>query len=237
MGRKRLPDGRPYPGHRRLHCVTYSQGAGCKISGSCSVVPVERAPMLHCSDQINLTPARRRRRHGVAQRAIAQRAVGQRAPTCFQARSTGSPCHGRVAARRWRSAGCHVATRPRTRKPDRERAPGVESFEHHLAASASNVAPAAADAWRKLARGVAQFDYDARPMARQLVADTLSRIAIYQSGFVQNINHGTIGVVLAGKRGNTRMTNVDRRTSEWRAAEDLTLSGTASIPLPIVTNP
>ncbi|WP_330995010.1 recombinase family protein [Burkholderia stagnalis] len=55
MGRKRLPDGRPYPGHRRLHCVTYSQGAGCKISGSCSVVPVERALMLYCSDQMNLT--------------------------------------------------------------------------------------------------------------------------------------------------------------------------------------
>ena len=55
MSRKRMADGRPAPGHRRLHCVTYSTGAGCKVSGSCSVVPVERALMLYCSDQINLT--------------------------------------------------------------------------------------------------------------------------------------------------------------------------------------
>ncbi|WP_241244868.1 hypothetical protein [Burkholderia ambifaria] len=50
MSRKRTADGRPAPGHRRLHCVTYSTGAGCKVSGSRSVVPVERALMLHCSD-------------------------------------------------------------------------------------------------------------------------------------------------------------------------------------------
>ncbi len=55
MGRKRQSDGRPHAGHRRLHCVTYSTGAGCKVSGSCSVVPVERALMLYCSDQINLS--------------------------------------------------------------------------------------------------------------------------------------------------------------------------------------
>ncbi|WP_232437268.1 recombinase family protein [Burkholderia ubonensis] len=55
MGRRRMADGRPSPGHRRLQCVTYSQSSGCKIGGSCSVVPVERALMLYCSDQINLT--------------------------------------------------------------------------------------------------------------------------------------------------------------------------------------
>lgn len=233
MGRKRLPDGRPYPGHRRLHCVTYSQGAGCKISGSCSVVPVERAPMPHCSDQINLT----RLLEGdagtalpSAQLASAHQRVSE--PEAQVRRTTDALLRddgeGPAAVlQRVRELESQIASERRD----------VESFEHHLAASASNVAPAAADAWRKLARGVEQLDYDARPMARQLVADTLSRIAIYQSGFVQNINHGTIGVVLVGKRGNTRMTNVDRRTSERRAAEDLTLSGTASIPLPIVTNP
>ncbi|WP_232445636.1 recombinase family protein [Burkholderia ubonensis] len=111
----------------------------------------------------------------------------------------------------------------------------VESFEHHLAASA--VAPAAADAWRELVQGVEQLDYDARLMARQLVADTFSRIVIYQSGFQPDIDRDTIRVVLVGKRGNTRMLNVDRHTGDWCAAEDLHLSEATSIPLPGVTNP
>ncbi|AOJ64395.1 integrase [Burkholderia ubonensis] len=228
MGRKRLPDGRPYPGHRRLHCVTYSQSVGCKISGSCSVVPVERALMLYCSDQMNLT----RLLEGdagtasiSAQLASARQRVAEleaqirRVTDALLFDDGDAPA---AVLRRVRELESQLASERRD----------VESFEHHLAASASNVAPAAADAWRELVQGVEQLDYDARLMARQLVADTFSRIVIYQSGFQPETDHGTIGVVLVGKRGNTRMLNVDRRTGEWRSAEDIELSGLATIPLP-----
>src|SRR5690606_36186407 len=47
-------DGTLLDGHRRLHCTSYSSGAGCKAS-SCSVVPVEKALLSYCSDQMNLT--------------------------------------------------------------------------------------------------------------------------------------------------------------------------------------
>jgi hypothetical protein len=104
----------------------------------------------------------------------------------------------------------------------------VDSFEHHLAASASNVAPAAADPWRELANGVEQLDYDTRMLARQLVADTFSTIVAYQSGFQPNSESDSIGLTLIAKRGNTRMLIVDRKTGEWRAAEEHNLAVSAS---------
>ncbi|MET3554910.1 hypothetical protein [Burkholderia sp. 567] len=71
-------------------------------------------------------------------------------------------------------------------------------------------------------------------MARQLVADTFSRIVIYQSGFQPALDRGTIGVVLIGKHGNTRMLNVDRRSGEWRAAEDVAIErGASELPGPL----
>lgn len=217
MGRKRMSDGRPAPGHRRLHCVTYSIGAGCKMSGSCSVVPVERALMLYCSDQINLS----RLLEGAAgtatvsaqlasarQRVAELEAQVQRVTDALLLDDGEAPV---AVLRRVRELESQLASERRD----------VESLEHHLAASASSVAPAAADAWRDLVQGVENLDYDARMLARQLVADTFSRIVIYQSGFRPDVDDGTIGLLLIAKRGTTRMLHVDRRTGEWRAAEDI----------------
>ncbi|MFA8394803.1 recombinase family protein [Burkholderia ubonensis] len=190
MGRKRLPDGRPYPGHRRLHCV------GCKISGSCSVVPVERALMLYCSDQMNLT----RLLEGdtataslSAQLASARQRVAELEAQVRRVTDALLLDDGEALAavlKRLRELESQLASERRE----------VDSLEHHLAASASAVAPAAAEAWRDLVNGVEQLDYDARIMARQLVADTFSRIVIYQSGFQPGVDSDTIGVVLIGKR-------------------------------------
>lgn len=229
MGRKRLPDGRPYPGHRRLHCVTYSQSVGCKISGSCSVVPVERALMLYCSDQINLT----RLLEGDAdtasvsaqlasarQRVAALEAQVRRVTDALLLDDGEAPA---AVLKRLRELESQLAGERRE----------VDSFEHHLAASAAAVAPAAADAWRDLVNGVEQLDYDARMMARQLVADTFSKIVVYQSGFRPDIEEGSIGLLLVAKRGSTRMLHVDRRTGEWRAAEDVAIArGAPELPIP-----
>lgn len=233
MGRRRAVDGRPYPGHRRLHCVTYSQSSGCKISGSCSVVSVERALMLHCSDQINLTRLLKgdagtvslaARLASARQRVAELEAQVQRVTDALLFDEREAPA---AVLRRLRELETQLTA---GRKE-------VDSFEHRLAASASAVAPAAAEAWRELVQGVEQLDYDARMIARQRVADTFSRIVIYQSGFQPDVDNGTIGVVLIGKRGHTRMLNVDRRSGEWRAAEDLNLSDAATVPLPSTANP
>ncbi|KVH55603.1 recombinase family protein [Burkholderia cepacia] len=219
MGRRRAADGRPYPGHRRLHCVTYSKGDGCKVSGSCSVVPVERALMLYCSDQINLT----RLLEGdsgtasvAAQLASARQRVAELEAQVQRVTDVLLLDDGEAPAavlRRVRELEIQLTNERRD----------VESFEHHLAASVSNVAPAAADAWRDLVSGVEQLDYDTRMTARQLVADTFSKIVVYQSGFCLEQNRGNIGLLLVAKRGTTRMLLVDRKTGEWRGAEDVQL--------------
>ena len=217
MSRKRMADGRPAPGHRRLHCVTYSTGAGCKVSGSCSVVPVERALMLYCSDQINLTRLLEgdagtatvsAQLAGARQRVAELEAQVQRVTDALLLDDGEAPT---AVLRRVRELESQLASELRD----------VESLEHHLAASASNVAPAAAGAWRELVNGVEQLDYDARLLARQLVADTFSRIVIYQSGFHPGDDNGIIGLILVAKRGTTRLLNVDRKTGEWRAAEEV----------------
>lgn len=228
MGRRRMPDGRPTPGHRRLHCVTYSTSSGCKISGSCSVVPVERALMLHCSDQINLT----RLLEGDAgtaslaaqlassrQRVADLEAQVQRVTDALLLDDGEAPA---AVLRRVRELESQLASERRD----------VDSFEHRLAASASNVAPAAAEAWRDLVSSVEHLDYDARMLARQLVADTFSRIVIYQSGFRPDVDDGSIGLLLTAKRGTTRMLHVDRRTGEWRSAEELGTSCPEHVPIP-----
>ncbi|WP_330995009.1 hypothetical protein [Burkholderia stagnalis] len=69
--------------------------------------------------------------------------------------------------------------------------------------------------------GVEQLDYDARMMARQLVADTFSRIVVYQSGFRPDVDDESIGLLLIAKRGTTRLLNIDRKTGGWHAAEEI----------------
>ncbi|KUZ70722.1 integrase [Burkholderia ubonensis] len=225
MGRRRAADGRPYPGHRRLHCVTYSKGGGCKISGSCSVVPVERALMLYCSDQMNLT----RLLEGdsdtasvSAQLASARQRVAELEAQVRRVTDALLLDDGEAPAavlKRLRELESQLAGERRE----------VDSLEHHLAAAASTVAPAAADAWRDLMNGVEHLDYDARMMARQLVADTFSKIVVYQSGFRPDIEDGAIGLLLIAKRGTTRMLHIDRKTGEWRSAEEHDHSQTHNI--------
>ena len=53
MARNRREDGRPQNGHRRLVCLGAQTFDRCN-HGSCSIVPVERALMHYCSDQMNL---------------------------------------------------------------------------------------------------------------------------------------------------------------------------------------
>ncbi|MGN7980203.1 recombinase family protein [Burkholderia sp. 22313] len=228
MSRKRMADGRPAPGHRRLHCVTYSTGAGCKVSGSCSVVPVERALMLYCSDQMNLTrllegdggTAALSAQLASARQRVAELETQVRRVTDALLLDDGdAPA---AVLRRVRELESQLANERRE----------VDSFEHHLAAATSIVAPAAADAWQELVDGVDQLDYDARLMARQLVADTFSRIVVYQSGFRPALDGEKIGLVLVAKRGSTRMLHVDRKTGEWREAEDVVLPPDRELPLP-----
>lgn len=229
MGRRRMEDGRPFPGHRRLHCVTYSVGAGCKISGTVSVVPVENALMRYCSDQINLT--RLLEGDGGTATVAAQLASSRQRVAELDAQVK------RVTdALLFDDGEPPAAVLKRVRELESELAKErheVESLENHLAASAASDTPAAADAWRDLVDGVEQLNYDARMLARQLVADTFSRIVIYQAGFKPGAERDLIGLLLISRRGTTRSLHIDRKTGEWRSASDFDMPKMPHMDLPV----
>lgn len=226
MGRKRLPDGRPHAGHRRLHCVTYSQGAGCKISGSCSVVPVERALMLYCSDQMNLT---RLLEGDSGVTALNAELAQARAAVGALERQIARVTEALLIDEEQAPAALLRKMRDLEAELERERH-RCDALDLKVQAVASAETPAAADAWSALVRGVEQLDYDARMQARQLVADTFSRIVIFQSGFYPETDDGLIGLMLIAKRGSTRLLHVDRRSGEWRSADDVAIG--TDLPLP-----
>lgn len=226
MGRKRLPDGRPHAGHRRLHCVTYSQGAGCKISGSCSVVPVERALMLYCSDQMNLT---RLLEGDSGVTALNAELAQARAAVGTLERQIARVTEALLIDEEQAPAALLRKMRDMEAELERERH-RCDALDLKVQAVASAETPAAADAWSALVRGVEQLDYDARMQARQLVADTFSRIVVFQSGFYPETDDGLIGLMLIAKRGSTRLLHVDRRSGEWRSADDVAIG--TDLPLP-----
>ncbi|MGF6937001.1 DNA invertase Pin-like site-specific DNA recombinase [Paraburkholderia sp. UCT70] len=227
MTRKRKENGHPQDGHRRLICVGYSHNQGCHVGGSCSVVPVERAIMNFCADQMNLTrllegddgsKALAARLAAARQRAKDVETQITRVTESMLADSDAPPV---AFVRKARELESQLTAEQKV----------IETLEHELAASANNATPAVAEAWAMLVHGVEQLDYEARTQARQLVADTFSKIVVFRKGFdLANNSEDTIDLLLIAKHGNTRILRVDRRTGAWKAAEDLDLSGEIPIP-------
>ncbi len=221
MNRARQEDGKPQRGHRRLICVGNSQGSGCAVAGSCSVVPIEHAVMTYCADQMNLT---RLFEGGDRSSAIA----GQLAAARSRASETAAQVEKITDALLADESGEAPASFRRRARDLEAKLAGqeaeVEALERELASLASSPTPAIAQAWQELVAGVEALDYDARTKARQMVADTFDRIAIYHRGMTPTPSRswkGTIDLVLVARRGNTRLLHVDRQTGEWRAGEEL----------------
>jgi DNA invertase Pin-like site-specific DNA recombinase len=225
MNKKRREDGLPQDGHRRLVCTGYKATPKCSVGGSCSVVPIERAIMAFCSDQMNLS-----RLVGGDTGAVA------RSARLAQARSEAAATEGQISkimdamladpdampaafARKVRELEDRL-------KAERE---AVEKLEHEVAVT-NTAAPASAQAWAYLVEGVEALDYDARMKARALVADSFTRISVFNKGFTPKVERDTIGLLLVGKNGNTRVLRVDRHTGSWHSSEDVDYA--SGLPLP-----
>jgi hypothetical protein len=209
MHRKRMADGRVSPGHQRLSCVGLRVSYGCKVGGSCSAIPVERALMRYCSDQTNLT----RLQEGKGP-------IVELSAELAQARNHVADLEGKL--RRVNDAleadGGPAPSSILRRIGDLEgelaRNQGaVDGLENRLANLATRAEPAASDAWAALAVGVEQQDYESRLQTRQLVADPFSRIVIYIHGFKQANRKQDIDLVLVTKYGKSRFLRIDRKTS------------------------
>lgn len=216
-------------GYRRLACYAY-RNKGCKVSGSISAVPVERALIHYCADQINLSSllegdsgaetlsaqlAQLKRRVADTEEQI------KRVTNLLLRESDAAPTS---VLKRIRELESQVDT-------DHQEIEGLE----RLLVSAAVPPPSVAKEWGELVNGVEHLDYDARMKARQLVSETFSRIVVYHRGFKPRSNGNMIGVLLMAKRGTTRLLHVDRKTGDWCAAEELDLSSLPSrhVPMPV----
>lgn len=231
MTRKRDAQGRPLPGHRRLICAGYSHALGCPVAGSCSVVPIEHAVMAYCSDQINLTRLLEPTSAGqglAAQLALARadvEATTRQIDRITEALTADDAPAPAAFLRRARELEATLAEKQAT----------VAALEHQQTSHSHAPTPAAAAAWAALREGVHELDYDSRVQARQLIADTFSRIAIYHRGIEPDPadtdsrrRTGNMGLLLVTHAGGSRLLHIERRTGKLLSSEDYS----PQLPLP-----
>lgn len=217
LGRKRKDDGSPQDGHRRLICYSTAKVPGCPVGGSCSVVPIERALLNYCSDQINLaallegddrSPAVRAGLAATRKKIADVETQIERITAALLSDDGPAPA---AFARKARELESQLA----------ELTAESEQAERELARIARNDTPAAAT-WAALAERALALDEEARLQVRQLVADTFERLVIYHRGVMPSESDGkTIDMLMIAKGGATRLLSIDRKTGEWRAGADV----------------
>lgn len=213
MARNRKEDGTPQDGHRRLICTGHAHGAGCVTGGSVSVVPVERAILSYCADQMNLaallsgedrTQPLRDRLASIRARIAELEQQIERVTTALIEAADAAPL---AFARKARELEARLG----------EEQAAAQEVEHELATIARRDTPALAEAWAEIAEGALALDEAARLKARQLVADTFEKLVIYHRGMMPEASDGkTIDLLLIAKGGTARALRIDRKTGAWR---------------------
>lgn len=217
MNRRRA-DGTIADGHRRLHCTSYSKNGGCSYGGSCSVVPVERAVLSFCSDQINLT---RLMQAGDAGQTLQKQLVVARAAVTKITTQLSKVTDALLADE---SGAAPLAFVRKARELEAQQTAAerkVAQLEHEAIATSGAARPAQAERWVELAAEVEAGDYSAREKVRQLVMDTFNRIVIYMRGMQTDGRNGPfIDVQLFSRSGQHRLLRINRKSGAWVASED-----------------
>lgn len=211
------PDGSMEDGHRRLHCVSYSKNAGC-TAGSCSSVPIERAVLDYCSDQMNL------------QRLLEPAAEGEDLrPRLVDAQARAGEIERQLervteALLADDSGAAPLAFVRKARELEEElekRRAVVQQIEQDLVARSSALPPAEAARWSELAeRAKSMYDTEARDQARQLVLDTFESLVVFMRGFAADPKSKHVDLMMKSRAGQTRWLRIDRRTGAWKVGVD-----------------
>jgi hypothetical protein len=217
MTRRRDKLGRVQDGHRRLSCCSDQSRRLCPVAGSVSIAPVERALFNYCSDQMNLNALLD---HSEADRPIRQRLNA--------ARKKCADLEGQIE--RITNAILQdedVVPMAFARKA-RELEEALEKSKREVTDAEAELAtysrkiPATAKSWKTLVAGVQAQDYESRLKARQLVADTFSRIVVYRHGINPSESESNaLDMVLIPHGGQPRLLRIHRKTGDWLAGEDL----------------
>jgi hypothetical protein len=178
MGRKRQPDGRPWPGHRRLICTSNASGHGCPVPGSLQSVRLERALMLYCADSMRMTELQRGGDQGRAQRAElagARKRLASAEAKLDRLAAALAGDDGAVPITVLRSIRMLEAETETEKK-------SIDGLERELSGARPPASPDVAEKWLGLMEGIENLDTDARMQARELVRASFSRIVIWHSG-------------------------------------------------------
>lgn len=213
--RNKLPDGRIRDCHRRLLCIGSSHGAGCKIKGSVSEAPIERAVMTYCSDMLNLQSL-----YGPDRTAgpKAELAAARQRSTEIDA---GLARLTDLLLSTDRPPATFVAKARELEGQKAETAALIQRLEREITLASQREVAGDDDRWRALVEGVEAQDWEARLQARQLVADTFERIAIYRLGRKPSRTpEGQMDMVLLAKGGISRVLRIDK-TGRVLSADDV----------------
>ncbi len=209
-------DGTLNDGHRRLHCTSYSNSLGCK-SASCSVVPVEKAVLSYCSDQVNLTR--------LLEPADDGRGLRRRLQECRRKQSDIERQLTRITeallADDQGAAPLAFVRKARELEAELQQLQAeAEQLERSQAVQGKAQTPAGADLWLKLAAESQDIYNPVREQVRQLVLDTFSRIVVYMRGLAPDPKSKTLAVLLVSRTGQRVLLDVDRRSGAWKAGRD-----------------
>lgn len=197
--------GREYQGHRRIRCPH----AEC-LTGSSMLVPLEKALLTFCSDQMNLNGLIGQDRSAEIRARLAQNRIAVGALEKQLARivdamlATDAP--PAAFAARAREAEKDIAARNHEIRID----------EAALLSLGAAPTTEAAQVWAALAAKVANDDIDARVRVRKLVGDTFERIVFYRFGVTPPADRAKFqkdkywDLLLVSKSGVTRHLRLDR---------------------------
>ena len=210
-------DGGLADGNRRIMCACRTTRKPCPFPTTSSIVPIERAIMTYCSDQMNLSallaggdrqaPARARLE---AARQVVSNIDGQLAKITDALLSADDGTVPMVFIRKARELEAELA------KAKIE----MQAAEREVVAVSQVATPAMADAWAALSNGVLTLNEEARLMARQLIQETFCQIVIYPRGFVPKADKTTIGIMLIARGGSSRALEIDRVIGSCRSGQN-----------------
>lgn len=204
-------DGTLNDGDRRLHCTSYSKGAGCK-SASCSVVPVEKAILSYCSDQMNLTRLSAPADDG---QGLRQRLQAIRRKHAEVERQLARITEALLADDQGAAPLAFVRKARELETQLQQLQVEGEQLERQQAIQVKGHTPAAAEQWQALAAEAQDIYSPAREQLRQLVLDTFSKVVVYMRGVVPDPKGKNLAVLLVSRAGQRVMLEVDRRTGAW----------------------
>ncbi len=215
VGRARK-DGTIADGHRRMLCSSYSHRQGC-IAASSSVVPLEKALLAYCSDQMNLTRLMEPAQDGVGLQKRLHAARHKRAEVERQlARVTEA-----LLADDQGAAPLEFLRKARELEAELQVVQGeIDQLEREQAVTAKGHTPAAAEQWQRLAADAQDIYSPARVQARQLVLDTFSKIVVYGRGLVPDNDSKTLLVLLVSRAGQRVMLEINRQSGAWVSRTD-----------------